>query len=101
MLIAEAICTGRDSRFGLARACWYQRCCALLLLHGSSNGRSPEGGPESRLWAAVVERGQGEPHGGERPHTDVWAGPQRSRRAERQRPERLDQKNNIESKSHL
>jgi hypothetical protein len=34
------------------------------LLQGCSNGsnggfaRDPEGGPESRLWAAVVERGQ-------------------------------------------
>jgi hypothetical protein len=49
------------------------------LLHGTSNGskgvrdRDPEGGPESRLWAADAGRGQGEPHVGERQYRDVLA----------------------------
>jgi hypothetical protein len=52
------------------------------LPHGCGNGskgrfvRDPEGGPEARLRAAVVQRGQGEPHAGERHYTDVVTGPQ-------------------------
>jgi hypothetical protein len=55
---------------------------------GCGNGRSPEGGPESRLWAADTGRGQGEPHAGERPDMDVRAGPQRTTDGEASRRKR-------------
>jgi hypothetical protein len=51
------------------------------LRHGRRNGslgildRDPEGGPESRLWAAVVGEHMGEQHACERRDKDGSAGP--------------------------
>jgi hypothetical protein len=53
--------TGLVSRVGVVVS---GACLVCKLLQGYSNGskggrdRDPGGGPESRLWAAVVERGQ-------------------------------------------
>ena len=62
--VAKAKSTGRDSAWAGAAGAGIKNIALSSLRQGCRNGsmggraRDPEGGPESRLWAAVVERGQ-------------------------------------------